>query len=222
MRSYYLPTYLTLTLSTFLLWLLPLFSGYAATHADNNEPLIVVLGDSLSAGYGIDQSLGWVNLLSKQLKENKYPYRVVNASISGETSAGGLSRLPPLLKQKPGIVIIELGANDGLRGLSLLSLKKNLEKMITLSRSTGAKVLLIGMELPPNYGPEYIRAFQDIYPVLANKYHLKRVPFLLEGVASRRELMQADNLHPTADAQPILLKNIWSQLETLLNKSTTQ
>lgn len=176
------------------------------------------MGDSLSAGYGIDQSKDWVSLLKKRLKSDGYYYRVINASISGETSRGGLSRLPRELKHKPNIVVIELGANDGLRGLSLDSMRDNLEQMILLSQKAGARVLLIGMEMPPNYGPQYTNEFRNIYTKLAKRFHTGFVPFLLDRVATRNDLMQADNLHPIAKAQPILLENVWSGLSVLLSK----
>lgn len=144
---------------------------------------------------------------------------VFNASISGETSLGGLNRLPELLKQLPDIVVIELGANDGLRGLPLDLMRENLEKMITLSKSSGAEILLIGMKLPPNYGPAYTNGFKEIYKSLSEKYNIKLVPFLLSGIATQRELMQDDNLHPTTAAQPLMLANIWPQLAPLIKKT---
>lgn len=178
------------------------------------------MGDSLSAGFGIDQSNGWVNLLRIRLEKNGFHYNVLNASISGETSLGGLTRLPRLLKKYPDIVIIELGANDGLRGLPLHSIKKNLGKMINLSKSQGAKILLLGMRLPPNYGPAYTKGFQDLYQTLATKYEINIVPFFLSGVAMQRNLMQEDDLHPTSEAQPLILENIWPQLLPLLKKTS--
>ena len=143
---------------------------------------------------------------------------MLNASISGETSLGGLTRLPKLLKKYPDIVIIELGANDGLRGLPLLSIKENLENMINLSKSNGAKILLLGMRLPPNYGPAYTKGFQDLYKTLAIKYDISVVPFFLSGVATQRNLMQEDNLHPTTEAQPLILENIWPHLLPLIQE----
>lgn len=178
------------------------------------------MGDSLSAGFGIEQSRSWVSLLEQRLKSGTYPYRVFNASISGETSQGGLNRLPRVLEKNPSIVIIELGANDGLRGLSLQHLKTNLDRMIAITQSTGARVLLVGMKLPSNYGPRYSNEFYGIYKQLAEKYKTKLVPFLLEGVATKRELMQSDNLHPTSEAQPLLLENVWPHLFSLLNDSS--
>lgn len=174
------------------------------------------MGDSLSAGFGIDQPYGWVSLLAKRLNSEGYPHHVFNASISGETSRGGLIRLPNTLKENPSIVIIELGANDGLRGLPLDQLRNNLEKMVTLSQEIAAKVLLVGMRLPTNYGPAYTAGFQSIYLDLAKKYQTGLVPFLLEGVATQRSLMQGDNLHPTAEAQSKLLDNVWRHLQPIL------
>jgi acyl-CoA thioesterase-1 len=203
-------------------WLFLVKAGHTDTQIDtkndSKSPVILIMGDSLSAGYGIDQSKDWVTLLKKRLKSDGYSYNVVNASISGETSRGGLSRLPGELKHKPHVVIIELGANDGLRGLSLDSLRENLKQMIQLSRKAGARVLLIGMRMPPNYGPQYTEGFYKIYTDLAKQFHTGLVPFLLDGVATQRNLMQADNMHPIAQAQPILLENVWPDLSALLSK----
>jgi acyl-CoA thioesterase-1 len=191
--------------------------GFSPGVLASDPPAILVFGDSLSAGYGIDHSRSWVSLLAQRLERENFPHRVVNASISGETTAGGLSRLPAALDSyRPAIVILELGANDGLRGLPLLHLRANLDKLIDLSKKSGARVLLIGMKLPPNYGDRYAQGFEDIYTQLAKKQRTARVPFLLDGVADRRELMQADNVHPTAEAQPRLLDNVWPHLLPLL------
>jgi acyl-CoA thioesterase-1 len=191
--------------------------GFSSGVLASDPPAILVFGDSLSAGYGIDHSRSWVSLLAQRLERENFPHRVVNASISGETTAGGLSRLPAALDSyRPAIVILELGANDGLRGLPLLHLRANLDKLIDLSKKSGARVLLIGMKLPPNYGDRYAQGFEDIYTQLAKKQRTARVPFLLDGVADRRELMQADNVHPTAEAQPRLLDNVWPHLLPLL------
>lgn len=175
------------------------------------------MGDSLSAAHQIDPALGWVNLLAEKLQAEAFPYQVVNASISGDTSRGGLSRLPAALQRyHPSIVVLELGANDGLQGLPLLQLRQNLAQMIQLSQTIGARVLLLGMQLPPNYGPAYTKGFEEIYTSLAKDYGTGLVPFLLKDIALRRELMQADNLHPISDAQSVVLKNIWPQLIPLL------
>jgi len=195
------------------------FGGEPANAA---EPAVVlVLGDSLSAAYGLDQHQGWVALLTERLHQEGLPYRVVNASVSGETTRGGNNRLPAALERwQPPVVVIELGANDGLRGLPLSEMRDNLANMIRMAQAQGARVLLIGMRLPPNYGPRYTREFHATYLELAQDYHVALVPFLLDKVSERRELMQTDNLHPTAAAQPLLLETIWPKLRPLLVKST--
>lgn len=178
------------------------------------------MGDSLSAAYGIDPAQGWVTLLQQRLKAQGYDYTVVNASVSGETTGGGLTRLPQTLASaKPGIVIIELGANDGLRGLPIQGMHEDLEKLITQSRAAGARVLLVGMLLPPNYGGPYTQAFAATFKDLAKQYKLPLVPFLLTGVAEHRELLQGDGLHPQAKAEPQVLDNVWPYLKPLLHKS---
>lgn len=183
---------------------------------------ILVMGDSLSAGYGIELDQSWPNLLQKQLKEQTTQWQVVNLSISGETTAGGLHRLPAALdKHQPDIVILELGANDGLRGLSPLQMRHNLQRMIQLSQQQGAKVLLVGMHLPPNYGAIYTRQFDQAFTTLATQFKLPFMPFLLQDVASDPLLMQSDNLHPTAPAQPIILANLWHYLQPLLEIANT-
>ncbi len=185
------------------------------TQADEHK--ILVLGDSLSAAFGIDEAQGWVTLLQKRLQQNGDDHEVINTSISGETTAGGLSRLPALLQQHdPDIVILELGANDGLRGLSLADMRANLKQMIELTRAQGAAVLLVGMQLPPNYGPAYTRLFQDVYAQLAEEEGVALVPFLLQGIGENRAWFQADGLHPTAAAQDRLLDNVWDGLKRLL------
>jgi acyl-CoA thioesterase-1 len=187
------------------------------------ESAIMVVGDSLSTGYGIDAAQGWVNLLQQRLRTNGFPYRVINASISGDTSRGGLARLPAALdRHQPAIVILELGGNDGLRGLSLKSLQDNLATMIELGRDAGAQVLLAEMRIPPNYGPVYTKKFQTIYSELAQHYAIPLIPFLLDGVAGDADLMQADGIHPLAKAQPRILDNIWPTLESLLNRMSAQ
>jgi len=180
-------------------------------------PTILVLGDSLSAGYGFDLRQGWVTLLQQRLAREGFPHRVVNASISGDTSRGGLARLPRALdRHRPAIVVIELGGNDGLRGLPLAELRANLASAIQRAQKHGAKVLLIGMRLPTNYGTSHTREFQKLYPELGRRYQVPVVPFFLEGVATVPELMQPDGVHPTAAAQPKLLATVWPHLVPLL------
>jgi len=182
-----------------------------------SERVLLVLGDSLSAGYNMRLEQAWPSLLQKRLQDNGHSYRVVNASITGDTTQGGLSRLPSLLERhKPDMVIIELGGNDGLRGISLDVTRANLAAMIEASLEAGARVLLAGVFLPPNYGPLYTERFSAIYTSLAGQYELILVPFLLEGVALEPGLMQNDGIHPTADAQPRLLDNVWPLLEPAL------
>jgi len=160
---------------------------------------------------------GWVALLEERLKRERPDYSVVNASISGETTAGGLARIAKVLeREKPAIVILELGANDGLRGLPVAAMKKNLDGIIERSKKAGARVLLVGMRLPPNYGVAYSEGFGMIFPSLARKHHAALLPFLLEGIADQRELFLADNLHPTAAAQSAILENVWKHLKPLL------
>ena len=179
---------------------------------------LLVLGDSLSAGYGIKSGSGWVNLLDQRLNTEGYDYRVINASVSGETTAGGRARLPALLKtHQPTVVIIELGANDGLRGLPILQLRSNLKAMILAAQSAKAKVLLVGMQIPPNYGDLYTNQFTSSFTDLANTHRVKFVPFFLEKVALDSSLLQSDNLHPNERAQPLLLNTLWPQLKLLLS-----
>ena len=178
---------------------------------------ILIVGDSISAALGLDTRLGWASLLQQRLKEQGYDDQVVNASISGDTSAGGLARLPALLAEhKPQVVIIELGANDGLRGQPPAQLKQNLAAMVDDSQKTGAKVLLLGMLLPPNYGPRYTDAFAKVYSDLVSEKKVALVPFFLEGVGGHPEFIQADGLHPKANAQGRLLDNVWPTLKPLL------
>jgi len=179
---------------------------------------ILVLGDSLSAGYGLAPGQGWVALLDQRLRERDIPCTIVNASISGDTSAGGLARIGTALAQhQPDILLLELGANDGLRGLSLSAMKNNLNSIIDQAKTAGAKVLLIGMQMPPNYGPRYTERFQSIYGELAREEQLPLVPFLLEKVALESTLMQPDNFHPNARAQPLLLDTVWPLLQPMLD-----
>jgi acyl-CoA thioesterase-1 len=191
------------------------FNGAAAS-ASGAAPTILVYGDSLSAAYGIPQSAGWVALLGERLKQRKSDYTVVNASISGETSAGGAARIgKTLAASKPAIVIVELGANDGLRGLPVGEIKKNLAAIVQASKREGARVVLVGMQLPPNYGVPYVNEFRAAFRDVARDERIAFVPFILEGL-DKREQFQADNLHPTAQAQPILLENVWRKLAALV------
>jgi acyl-CoA thioesterase I len=181
---------------------------------------ILVVGDSLSAEYGLARGAGWVNLLTEKLAKEKISARVINASISGDTTSGGLSRLPTLLNQhKPTIVIIELGGNDALRGMAMAQTEKNFSQMTQLSTKAGAKVLLLGMQVPPNFGPAYAKEFTAVYQKVAKSNKAALVPFFLKGVAdvpTSRELFQADGIHPLAAAHPIMLANVWPELAKLL------
>lgn len=181
------------------------------------QPTLLVVGDSISAGYGIEAEQGWVALLQKKLLVERLNYQVVNASISGDTSAGGLSRIDKVLAQtKPQWVLLELGANDGLRGLSPKEMKSNLTKIISRSQKAGAKVSLLAMKMPPNYGKRYIEMFYQVYPDLAAELKIPLVPFILEDVALKKELMQADGLHPNAQGQPFIVARVWLYLKGLL------
>ena len=181
------------------------------------KPVILVLGDSISAGYGIDSKEGWVALLQKKLINIKSTYSISNASISGETSAGGLRRIDPLLvSDDPDIILLQLGANDGLRGLSPVQMKNNLVAIIQRSQKSGAKVILLGMKIPPNYGKRYVDMFYNVYPQLAKELNIPLVPFLLEDVALNKDLMQADGLHTNVKAQAILAEKIEPYLFPLI------
>ncbi|KAA2284457.1 arylesterase [Arenimonas fontis] len=179
---------------------------------------VLVMGDSLSAAYNLAPEQGWVALLARKLAAERPGWRVVNASVSGETTAGGASRIgTELARHSPAVVVIELGANDGLRGLPLEQTRANLERMIRAAGEAGAKVLLIGMRLPPNYGPQYTRGFERNYVELAEAHGAALLPFLLEPIALDRDAFQPDNLHPVAEAQPRLLEHVWPALEPLLD-----
>lgn len=205
------------SLRSFTLVMLLTFSALLSA---DDKGRILVLGDSLSAGYGIELKQGWVSLMADKLEEN-YPYQVINASVSGETSGGGLARLPALLKEhKPALVILELGGNDGLRGHPVNVMQQQLESIIKESQGAGAEVLLLGMHIPPNYGQRYAERFHQVYTQLAKQYELAFVPFFLEGVATNRELMQRDGIHPTADAQQTMLDNVWAVLEPWLKQNS--
>jgi len=181
------------------------------------KPVIIVLGDSISAGYGIEVEEGWVALLQKKLIESNSDYSISNASISGDTSAGGLARIDPILTtHKPAIVLLQLGANDGLRGLSPVQMKNNLAEIVHRTQKAGSKVILLGMKIPPNYGKRYVDMFYNVYPQLAKELDIPFVPFILEDIALDKDLMQADGLHPNAKAQPILADKIEPYLFPLL------
>jgi len=187
--------------------------------ARNDSPTILVLGDSVSAGYGLASNEGWVALLQSRLQTQGYGYRVVNASVSGETTTGGLARLPRALSvHRPQIVIVELGGNDGLRALPLETSRRNLERIIETSQASGARVLLLGMKIPPNYGPRYSQGFEQLFRDLARRYRLPFEPFFLEKIALAPGMMQADGLHPTAKAQPVMLDTVWPVLKPMLGR----
>lgn len=191
----------------------------AAAASKESAPVILVVGDSLSAGYGMSVDATWVALLEKRLARQGYGYRVVNASVSGETTGGARVRLPRALQlHRPAIAILELGGNDGLRGLPLRQVRENFEAMIELCLAAEARVLLVGMRMPPNYGPGYANGFHALYAELAKQYSLSLVPFFLEGVAMDPNLIQEDGIHPTAQAQPVLLDTVWTTLQPLLEK----
>ncbi len=180
---------------------------------------LMVFGDSLSAAYGIEESQGWVELLARKLDDEGYPYQVINGSVSGETTTGGLSRLPAMLDSyQPNLVILELGGNDGLRGLPLKAIRDNLVAMVELSREAGAEVMLAGIQIPPNYGPRYTAPFYQQYADIAAELKLPLVPFLIDGIPQQPELMQNDGIHPRAEAQGMILENVWPVLAPLLTR----
>jgi len=188
-------------------------------HAQHKTPPLLVVGDSISAAYGLPAGTGWVDLLATRLQERGYPQRVINASISGDTTAGGRARLPVLLAQhRPGVVVIELGGNDGLRGGDLKATRENLDAMVAAAMREGAKVLLVGMRLPPNYGLAYTREFDALFSTVATARKVPLLPFFYEGFGEKNELFQPDRIHPTVAAQPLLLDNLWPRLEPLLGK----
>lgn len=189
----------------------------ASASAYSAPKTVLVVGDSLSAEYGLTRGAGWVALLEQKLKSEKIDANIVNASISGETTSGGRARLPALLSaHKPEIVVIELGANDGLRGLPVDAASTNLREMITMAHKQRAKVMLIGMRMPPNYGRAYTERFFGMFASLSKEYKAPLVPFMLEGVADKPALFQADRLHPSAQAHPIILNNIWPTFSKLI------
>jgi len=190
-------------------------SGSAAAVAA--KPVIVVLGDSISAEYGLPRDTGWVALMRQRLADERLDYSVANASISGDTTSGGRARLPTLLERlKPAIVIVELGANDALRGVPLSTTEDNLRTIIELAQQQHAKVVLVGMYVPPNYGPDYSQKFHGVYIDLSKQLHVPLVPFLLAGIENKPDMFQADQIHPTQQAQPVLLNNVWPAVKPLL------
>lgn len=195
-----------------------------ASHAEtppsgqgSSPPVILVFGDSLSAEYGLARGTGWVKLLADRLAASHPGYRVVNASVSGETSSGGVTRLPALLAEhRPALVILELGSNDALRGLPMDMTERNLDAMARASRDAGAKVLIAGMQLPPNYGRAYTERFRQLFATVAERHGAGLVPFLLDGIAKDTKQFQADRIHPRESAQPVLLENVWRSLQPML------
>jgi acyl-CoA thioesterase-1 len=197
--------------------LLLVFMAALSAPAAAADPVVLVVGDSLSAGYGVSRREAWPGRLQERLEAQGLPHRVVNASITGDTTRGGLARLPAALERHdPAIVVLELGGNDGLRGLPVEEIRRNLEQMIQLSTGSGAEVLLAGMRIPPNYGPQYADAFHRVYRDLAQEYGIRLVPFLLDGIALEEGHMQDDGIHPTPEGQAAMLDNVWPELEPLL------
>lgn len=195
----------------------------ADAQAARSSPTIVVLGDSLSAEYGLPRDTGWVNLLRERLAKERLDYSVANSSISGDTTSGGLARLPAILNRlKPAVVVVELGANDALRGVPLATTEANLRAIVERSQAVHAKVLLVGMYVPPNYGPDYSQKFHGVYEQLSKEKKVPLVPFLLAGIADKPALFQADQIHPTVQAQPLLLENVWPNLKPLLGATASR
>lgn len=191
----------------------------AATAPASGPPVIVVLGDSLSAEYGLPRDTGWVALLRQRLTTERIDYSVANASVSGDTTSGGRARLPAVLQRlKPSIVVVELGSNDALRGVPLATTEQNLRDIIASAQRARAKVVLVGMYVPPNYGPDYTQKFHSVYTRLSKDLGVPLVPFLLAGIENKPELFQADQMHPAQQAQGILLDNVWPALKPLLGK----
>jgi acyl-CoA thioesterase I len=192
----------------------------ALQNAVASDRTILVFGDSLSAAFGIRPEQGWVALLTQRLQVQGYGYQIINASVSGETTDGGLQRLPRALQlHQPGIIVLELGANDALRGLPLSGTRANLAHMVRLSQEAGARVLLVGIRIPPNYGPRYTEEFASVFPELAKQYHVPLVPFLLQDVALNPARMQEDGMHPNAAGEAPVLDNVWPYLKPLLKKN---
>lgn len=196
--------------------LLSVFTLQSSASADQPNTLLVY-GDSLSAAYGMAEEQGWVNLLRRRIRQQELPWQVVNGSVSGETSSGGLARLPAMLESyEPDLVILELGGNDGLRGLPLTNLEANLLAMVKMIKASGADVLLAGIQIPPNYGPRYTEPFYQLFSDIAEQENLPLVPFLIDGIPQQPELMQSDGIHPRAEAQALIVDNVWPSLAPLL------
>lgn len=190
------------------------------THANGSQTsTLLIVGDSLSVGYGVPQGQEWAQIIQQKIVASGFDYNVVNASISGDTTASGKSRLPSLLQEyKPQWLLLELGANDGLRGLSLTEMENNLATMIQAAQASGAKVILLGMKIPPNYGKKYTDRFEQVFETMAQRYDIPLMPFFLATVATKEELMQADRLHPNAKAQPQVAENVWTFLKPYLSR----
>jgi len=196
----------------------PAHAQTAAAAQGSSPRTVLVVGDSLSAEYGIKRGTGWVPLLSARVSEQYPKFQVVNASISGDTTSGGVARLPALLRQhSPAVVVLELGSNDALRGLPLNMTEQNLRAMTQAARKADAQVLIVGMQIPPNYGRDYAQRFAQLFPAVAKDENARLVPFLMEGIATNRAMFQADGIHPNEDAQPQLLDNVWPTLRPMLN-----
>lgn len=207
---------ISLTAVMILLW--PIAVHAAAPSISDTRPRIVAFGDSLTAGLGVQADESYPAQLQRRLDDLKYPYRVINAGLSGDTTAGGLRRVPWILKNEPELVILELGANDGLRGLSIDQTKSNLRQIVERLREAGAAVVLAGMKLPPNYGEDYTARFEAIYPALAQEYHLPLIPFFLEGVGGASSLNQADGIHPTKEGYEIVVEQVLKALTAVLRE----
>ncbi|MDQ6917258.1 MAG: arylesterase [Pseudomonadota bacterium] len=200
-----------------------LFATLAAGVWAATPPIVLVLGDSISAGYGLPAETGWTTLLQRRLADEHYPHRVVNASISGDTTAGGKARLDALLaKNRPAVTVIELGGNDGLRGANLEAMRANLDAMTAAAQKSGSRVLIVGLRLPPNYGPAYVSRFDATFAAVARERKAALVPFLFEGFAEDNAMFQADRIHPVIAAQAKLLDNVWPQLKPLLSEGKTR
>lgn len=211
-------TLLARSLPVVLILVWPFAVDAASPSASDARPRIVAFGDSLTAGLGVQADDSYPAQLQRKLDDLKYPYRVINAGVSGDTTAGGLRRVPWILNNKPELVILELGANDGLRGLSIDQTKNNLGQIVKQLREAGAVVVLAGMKLPPNYGEDYTTRFEAIYPALAREYHLPFIPFFLEGVGGASSLNQADGIHPTKEGYEIVVEQVLKVLKTVLSE----